>query len=341
MPAPRKRALVYRGQDTVTTAQLAGALEDEGLEVWRTGGKSLAYGDMPWAETWVELRVPEEDFERARELTRAYLARRSDGTGWRCPGCGEELARTFTQCWSCGAERGDAPTIVIAALPPVEAPVEAPPTPAPESVLLYRARDTIEASLLIAMLEEEGVPAWRVGGGASLAFGDLGADAFLVDVHVWRPDVARAHALVTAWFERAREEREVRDEPPWNCAACGEEVDAEFDVCWCCGAAHGAAVAAPAPPLASDAPPLDTQRRWSSFPVRATRGYLALVFTWFVTSGVLALYFALTRGAHLRSFDALMGGVLLALWVVGLLAGTLWALARPHLAVRGEVVERA
>ena len=68
------------------------------------------------------------------------------------------------------------------------------------SVLLYHAKDNIEASLLMAMLDASGVRAWRVGGQGSLALGELPADVLLVDIHVPKADHARAIGLVDQFF---------------------------------------------------------------------------------------------------------------------------------------------
>ena len=36
-----------------------------------------------------------------------------------------------------------------------------------------------------------------------------------------------------------------QDGPPWNCAACGTDVDAGFDTCWQCGAERATVVTSP------------------------------------------------------------------------------------------------
>jgi hypothetical protein len=106
------------------------------------------------------------------------------------------------------------------------------------SVLLYRARDQVEASLLVAMIEASGVRAWTVGGQASLAFGELGADAILVDVRVEQSNHARALELVDEYFASAKREREADPSTPWTCEACGELVESAFSSCWKCEAAR-------------------------------------------------------------------------------------------------------
>lgn len=104
----------------------------------------------------------------------------------------------------------------------------------PSSTLLYRARDPIEAALLQAMLEENGVEAWTAGGQSALGFGELGADALLVDVRVHAEDALVARGLIEAfWRDRGRAEP-----GPWTCSSCGEANEAGFEACWCCGEAR-------------------------------------------------------------------------------------------------------
>ncbi len=102
------------------------------------------------------------------------------------------------------------------------------------NVLLYRAKDQIEASLLLSMLEHSGIRAWTAGGQAGLAFGELPADALLVGLRVFEADHARAHTLIEEYFKRPAES----DDQPvaWTCADCGETVEGSFSSCWSCGA---------------------------------------------------------------------------------------------------------
>jgi hypothetical protein len=77
-------------------------------------------------------------------------------------------------------------------------------------------------------------------------------------VFVDEADFARAAELMEKFFDRERE-------PPvagtWNCAACGETVDAQFDICWNCEAPRGTAAIepnVPPPSLTSDDAPSNT-----------------------------------------------------------------------------------
>ncbi|MCB9916721.1 MAG: hypothetical protein H6828_16490 [Planctomycetes bacterium] len=132
-----------------------------------------------------------------------------------------------------------------------------------ETALLYRARDVVEATLLVAHLEADGIPAWTVGSGACFAFGDAPADTLLVDVRVPREHHARAIELVHAYFADGE------DGTPWTCAACGEAVEGGFVSCWSCGAERSAE-AAPAALATEPRLPRET-------PEALMRGFFVLV----------------------------------------------------------------
>ena len=61
---------------------------------------SSAMGELPPAETQIEVWVEERDYERAQPI----LLSIPTGPDWKCA-CGETLGPQFTQCWSCGAFR--------------------------------------------------------------------------------------------------------------------------------------------------------------------------------------------------------------------------------------------
>jgi hypothetical protein len=134
------------------------------------------------------------------------------------------------------------------------------------SVLLYRARDFIEASLLVAMLEEEGIPAWTGGGQAAVGFGELGADALLVDVRIPREEHARALGLVEEFFAPRR------TGSSHTCPACGAAAVGDMTRCWSCGAQLEGATTPPA----LEADDLDVETRWFGWRVVALRAWLVL-----------------------------------------------------------------
>lgn len=102
-------------------------------------------------------------------------------------------------------------------------------------VQLYRAPDAAEAALLVHALKAAGVPARSVGGALQWAWGELGADALMVEIWVPRDRVDEARRSIEDFYaRRADGERSARAEsPPWTCA-CGEANDAGFEICWSC-----------------------------------------------------------------------------------------------------------
>ncbi|GEM_PF-2850898 len=189
------------------------------------------------------------------------------------------------------------------------------------SVLLYRAKDMIEASLLVAMLEESGVEAWTRGGQATIGFGKLGADAMLVDVRVHEKDNERSIGLVNRYFEKppagVPEESEA-----WVCKQCHETVEAAFSMCWSCGSGRDAVPADSMHPQHDEPQPEIVEPKlgqgyMKSWRVLSVRGYLVL-------PALLALIWVwLTRAEELLDFVVVAPGMIalsyLALrWTLGL-----------------------
>ncbi|MCR9202312.1 MAG: hypothetical protein NXI04_27020 [Planctomycetaceae bacterium] len=151
------------------------ALSDHGITA-HVQGDALAdalsyYGP---AVSKVQLMTFEDDAEQALQILQELeaVSRQADeawGDGdylWVCESCGEHNARTFDQCWSCGADRPDNPQRV-----PVDAP-EAPeidvagsPANAPDNDSPYRT-PLSEASVAlpqdVSRLEERALRAANI-----------------------------------------------------------------------------------------------------------------------------------------------------------------------------------
>ncbi len=141
------------------------------------------------------------------------------------------------------------------------------------SVLLYRAQHMIEATMLVAMLEEAGIRAWSAGGQGAIGLGDLPSDCLLVDLRVPERDHAQAIKLVEQYFA------ESEGDGDWTCSECHELVSNTFDSCWKCGGARidGKPMQALAPEAeAPDDLDQGLQARWKSPEVRFLRTYLVL-----------------------------------------------------------------
>ena len=205
------------------------------------------------------------------------------------------------------------------------------------SFLLYRARDAREGALLKAMLEENDIEAWVSGGQSALGFGELGADALLVDVRVRPEDAERARLLIDTFFE----EPEDAVEGPWTCTGCGEENEAGFEACWGCGAerpvsgstAGETAIEPAAPELPADA-------RWAGWDVRLLRLFLACSFVCLlacVSVAVAELVGSLVgpgseapRAGEMSLRRTVVTLVFFALWIPSTIFTIRWGLAMPR-----------
>lgn len=108
--------------------------------------------------------------------------------------------------------------------------------PLEDPVVFYRARDSIQAAMLVSRLDAEGIPCRTAGGRTRAIFGEVGSDALVTELYVSRGDMLRARDVVNAWFAEQSSTDEPRPSPPWVCPACGEASDGTFDLCWNCGA---------------------------------------------------------------------------------------------------------
>lgn len=85
---------------------LAGALEAMGVFV-EVRGEALAplSGEIPSAETWIELWVEPGDLEHAKVLLAELRENQEQAErSVECPRCREENPGNFELCWSCGLE---------------------------------------------------------------------------------------------------------------------------------------------------------------------------------------------------------------------------------------------
>ncbi len=70
---------------------------------------SGAAGELPPTEVWPILCVEDEtDYDRAKQIVDEELNRLENaGKQWVCQKCGELIDGQFTDCWKCGAPRGE------------------------------------------------------------------------------------------------------------------------------------------------------------------------------------------------------------------------------------------
>lgn len=102
---------------------------------------------------------------------------------------------------------------------------------------LYQARDSFEAQLLKDRLQAQHITAVVLGDGLTGAAGELSAMVFPTVWVVEADDLAPAKRVLAEFLAQVPE---VEDTQAWICSSCGERVDAEFALCWQCGAARPA-----------------------------------------------------------------------------------------------------
>ena len=107
--------------------------------------------------------------------------------------------------------------------------------PDDDVIEVYIAADAPQAHFLRNMLADEGITAQVVGGTISSHLGLPAGVESAPAVLVHRSDEKRARELLAEWEQEQLQPRR-DDEPPetWKCSACGELVDADFELCWNC-----------------------------------------------------------------------------------------------------------
>jgi hypothetical protein len=110
------------------------------------------------------------------------------------------------------------------------------------AVELYVAADAEEAHLVSMVLSEAGIKAGVVGEAAQSVLG-VWPGLFGVEdrprVWVSEKDQTRARTIIAEWEKQRRADR-TGSSTSWECAQCGAEVDADFDICWKCQSPKGA-----------------------------------------------------------------------------------------------------
>lgn len=97
---------------------------------------------------------------------------------------------------------------------------------------LYLARDRIEAQLIHDFLDRHLIRTVVLGDFLSGAAGELPADITPALWVIDEADLERAQEVLARFFDPTKEGA---GGTAWICAACGEEVEPAFDVCWNCG----------------------------------------------------------------------------------------------------------
>ncbi len=98
---------------------------------------------------------------------------------------------------------------------------------------LYEAADAFEARWLADYLLQHSLPNVVLGDALAGASGQLPVNIYPAVWVLEDADWYRANRLLEAFLERPPVTAR-----PWRCPACGESVEAGFDLCWNCGTAR-------------------------------------------------------------------------------------------------------
>jgi hypothetical protein len=97
---------VYTGQVLALVENMKNVLKMHNIESYiRNQYLSAAVGEIPPHESWPQLWVSDQDFERARKIIE-YAERDSLESQeiLICPKCGEEVEGQFVKCWNCSSD---------------------------------------------------------------------------------------------------------------------------------------------------------------------------------------------------------------------------------------------
>jgi|AntAceMinimDraft_11_1070367.scaffolds.fasta_scaffold04091_6 hypothetical protein len=99
---------------------------------------------------------------------------------------------------------------------------------------IYNASDEVEASLIAAMLAENGIKAQVVGGILHSAVGGLPVGAVTPRVWANDSDAIAARELIAEYQTEKNRSGLDAVQPGWTCPKCGTEVELGYEVCWKC-----------------------------------------------------------------------------------------------------------
>lgn len=105
-------------------------------------------------------------------------------------------------------------------------------------VMLYRAKDRIEASQLAHALASIGIQANLTGGETTSALGEVPiTEALATELWVERGDYDQGREHIEA-LQAKRNEAEATPAVTWTCPDCAEANEPTFEVCWKCQASR-------------------------------------------------------------------------------------------------------
>jgi len=97
--------LVYTNEDRFLVFNARNILEHDNIDVTlKNEFIGAAAGDLSPFDTWLEIWVEDEFFNKAKRLL-LPLTETDNSTEWTCPVCGEANGASFEICWNCQKDR--------------------------------------------------------------------------------------------------------------------------------------------------------------------------------------------------------------------------------------------
>ena len=93
--------LVYTHENNILVGNARNLLARNGIDsVLKNEFAGGGMGELAVFETWQEIWVEDEDYDRAIEVL-DVLSHPTEGERWRCEFCGEINEPAFQSCWNC------------------------------------------------------------------------------------------------------------------------------------------------------------------------------------------------------------------------------------------------
>lgn len=97
--------LIYTNEDRFSVFNARNLLVNANIDVnLKNEFISGAAGDLSPFDTWLELWVEDEFYNKAKKLL-LPLTDVNASTDWSCPACGETNGASFEICWNCEKDR--------------------------------------------------------------------------------------------------------------------------------------------------------------------------------------------------------------------------------------------
>ncbi len=102
---------IYSAASLIEATHCANVLESHGIAAQlRNTTLGGAVGELPFAETWPQVWVTDEQELHAKRVLQSVLAGAAPAApAWECDRCGELIDGQFEECWRCAGASQSTP----------------------------------------------------------------------------------------------------------------------------------------------------------------------------------------------------------------------------------------